>query len=73
MKLRTLLPLAALLALAHVASAAETGFKSIFNGKDLSGWAGLDFWSGQLQLGLRDETFVAVLVSSGEYFMALGH
>jgi hypothetical protein len=25
--------------------AADAGFKSIFNGKDLTGWAGLSFWS----------------------------
>ncbi len=35
----------ALLALASLGSAAEAGFKPIFNGKDLSGWKGLDFWS----------------------------
>ncbi len=42
---RLLLPLAALVALAPLASAAESGFKPIFNGKDLTGWKGLDFWS----------------------------
>src|SRR5258706_9737237 len=32
--------------LALVASAADAGFKSLFNGKDLTGWEGLgDFWS----------------------------
>lgn len=43
-----LLPLvvAALTALAVPARASETGFKSLFNGKDLSGWDGQkDFWS----------------------------
>jgi hypothetical protein len=37
----------ALLALAtsSFALAADTGFKSIFNGKDLTGWDGLGFWS----------------------------
>ena len=35
-----------LAALASFASAAESGFKSLFNGKDLSGWNGnKDFWS----------------------------
>ncbi len=47
MKKKTLL-IAALFALFSVATlhAAEDGFKSIFNGKDLSGWKGLSkFWS----------------------------
>ncbi|MSU23331.1 MAG: DUF1080 domain-containing protein [Opitutus sp.] len=49
MKLRTSL-LAALLALAPFtlaasAFAAPAGFKEIFNGKDLTGWKGLGFWS----------------------------
>jgi hypothetical protein len=37
----------ALLALAtsSFALAADAGFKSIFNGKDLTGWEGLSFWS----------------------------
>ena len=37
----------ALLALASssFALAADSGFKSIFNGKDLTGWEGLGFWS----------------------------
>lgn len=37
----------ALLALASTsfALAADAGFKSIFNGKDLTGWEGLGFWS----------------------------
>lgn len=37
----------ALLALATTAAtfAADAGFKPLFNGKDLSGWKGLDFWS----------------------------
>ena len=36
----------ALLALAPSAfAAAPAGFKEIFNGKDLTGWAGLEFWS----------------------------
>lgn len=35
-------------AVAPFASAADSGFKSIFNGKDLSGWEGLpQFWSVQ--------------------------
>src|SRR6185369_11066692 len=45
MKLRYLLAIA-LSASALTAFAAESGFKSIFNGKDLSGWEGLgEFWS----------------------------
>ena len=45
MKLRYLLAIA-LSASALTAFAAESGFKSIFNGKDLTGWEGLgDFWS----------------------------
>jgi len=44
--LRLLLPLAALAALAVSASTADSGFRSIFNGKDLSGWEGTaGFWS----------------------------
>jgi hypothetical protein len=36
----------ALAALAFSAHAADAGFKSLFNGKDLSGWEGLkEFWS----------------------------
>jgi hypothetical protein len=36
----------ALVALSSSAfAAAPAGFKEIFNGKDLTGWAGLDFWS----------------------------
>jgi hypothetical protein len=36
----------ALLALGSTAfAAAPAGFKELFNGKDLSGWKGLDFWS----------------------------
>ncbi len=43
MKLRTsLLALLALLALASTAFAED---KNLFNGKDLTGWKGLDFWS----------------------------
>ncbi len=43
MKLRTsLLALLALLALASTALAED---KNLFNGKDLTGWKGLDFWS----------------------------
>jgi len=43
MKLRTsLLALLALLALASTAVAED---KNLFNGKDLTGWKGLDFWS----------------------------
>ena len=40
MKLRT--SLLALLALASTAFAED---KNLFNGKDLTGWKGLDFWS----------------------------
>ena len=40
MKLHT--PLLALLALASTAFAED---KNLFNGKDLTGWKGLDFWS----------------------------
>ena len=43
--LRCLLATAALLALAPFALAADAGFKSLFNGKDLTGWEGLSFWS----------------------------
>jgi hypothetical protein len=44
--LRLLLTLAALAAFPAGASAADAGFKSLFNGKDLSGWEGLPgFWS----------------------------
>ena len=35
----------AALAASSLAHAADAGFKSIFNGKDLAGWAGLGFWS----------------------------
>jgi hypothetical protein len=46
MKFRRLLPLAFTLAFAPFAAAAESGFKSLFNGKDLSGWEGAaPFWS----------------------------
>lgn len=47
MKSLRLLPiLAALAAFPLTASAADSGFKSLFNGKDLSGWEGLpEFWS----------------------------
>ena len=42
MKIRHLLPLL----IAPLAFAADSGFKSIFNGKDLSGWEGLPgYWS----------------------------
>ena len=45
MKLRTLLSLS-LLATTAIASAADTGFKPIFNGKDLTGWEGKsNLWS----------------------------
>ena len=37
--------LLALVALSSSALAADAGFKDLFNGKDLSGWKGLDFWS----------------------------
>jgi len=41
-----LLSLAAFTTAAFTAQAADTGFKSIFNGKDLSGWEGLpQYWS----------------------------
>ncbi len=43
--LRSLVSVSALLALAPFALAADAGFKSIFNGKDLTGWEGLSFWS----------------------------
>ncbi len=43
--MKKLLLTTALLAFAHGAFAAESGFKPIFNGKDLTGWKGLDFWS----------------------------
>jgi len=42
---RSLVSVSALLALAPFALAADAGFKSIFNGKDLTGWEGLSFWS----------------------------
>ncbi len=48
--IRRAVAVAVLLAGATIASAAETpaGFKSLFNGKDLSGWEGNpDFWSVQ--------------------------
>ena len=42
MKIRHLLPLL----IAPLAFAADTGFKSLFNGKDLTGWEGLPgYWS----------------------------
>ena len=45
-RLRLTLALAALLALSSSAfAAAPAGFKEIFNGKDLTGWQGLEFWS----------------------------
>ncbi len=44
--LRLLLALAALAACSFRAPAADSGFKPIFNGKDLSGWEGMPgFWS----------------------------
>ncbi len=46
MKLRPLLSSLALAASVLATHAADAGFKSIFNGKDLSGWEGLSqFWS----------------------------
>ena len=47
MKIRHLVrTLAATAALCLVSHAADSGFKSLFNGKDLSGWQGMDgFWS----------------------------
>jgi hypothetical protein len=47
MKLHRLLATAcAALAAASLASAADSGFKPLFNGKDLSGWDGLkEYWS----------------------------
>ncbi len=47
MKLRSLLPSLALLVAGTLStSAADSGFKPIFNGKDLTGWDGnKDFWS----------------------------
>jgi hypothetical protein len=49
MKLPRLLPLAVsalALGCAPLLQAADTGFKSLFNGKDLAGWEGLpEFWS----------------------------
>ena len=42
MKLRT-----SLLALLALASSAVAEDKNLFNGKDLTGWKGLDFWSVQ--------------------------
>ena len=43
---RSLLPLTALLALAHSTFAADAGFKSIFDGKTLAGWDGnKEVWS----------------------------
>ena len=45
-RVRTSLLTAALCALAPLAFAADSGFKALFNGKDLSGWQGLqEFWS----------------------------
>jgi hypothetical protein len=44
--LRTLLLLGSFAAVALVARAADSGFKNIFNGKDLTGWEGMkEFWS----------------------------
>lgn len=44
--LRTLLLLGSFAAVALVARAADSGFKSLFNGKDLTGWDGLkEYWS----------------------------
>lgn len=46
MKLLTTTLALAFTALAPLALAADSGFKSIFNGKDLSGWEGLrEYWS----------------------------
>ena len=45
MKSSRLLLSLALAAFSSAAFAAESGFKSIFNGKDLTGWEGLPFWS----------------------------
>lgn len=46
MNLPRSLILSVALALAPGADAADVGFESLFNGKDLSGWAGLsDYWS----------------------------
>jgi len=45
LRLRSCLALLALAALTPFAHAADAGFKSIFNGKDLTGWEGLGFWS----------------------------
>jgi len=42
---RSLISLLVLIGLASFAHAADAGFKPIFNGKDLSGWEGSDFWS----------------------------
>ncbi len=45
---KSAITLAALAALAFNAAAAEDGFKSLFNGKDLTGWAGRpEHWSVQ--------------------------
>jgi hypothetical protein len=44
--LRTLLLLGSFAAVALVARAADSGFKNIFNGKDLTGWDGMkEFWT----------------------------
>jgi hypothetical protein len=46
MKLLRPLLLSSLATLAFTASAADAGFKNLFNGKDLSGWEGMgEFWS----------------------------
>lgn len=46
MNIRLLLSCGLLAALAPCAQAADSGFKSLFNGKDLSGWDGLkEYWS----------------------------
>src|SRR5687768_7974435 len=61
MKLRSSLLLAfALATLASFTHAADSGFKNIFNGKDLSGWEGLtQFWSvrdGAITGQTKDQT-----------------
>lgn len=43
--LRALPALAVLVAVCLPVSAEETDFQVLFNGKDLTGWKGLDFWS----------------------------